>query len=53
MLQIRDLFPIHSSPPLILIAWRCPHALRQVIDAIRTVAPTRLYVARDGPKPKR
>ncbi|WP_411875739.1 hypothetical protein [Vulcanococcus limneticus] len=39
--------------PLLLIAWRRPHTLRQVIDAIRPVAPTRLYVACDGPNPKR
>ena len=35
--------------PLLLIAWRRPHTLRQVINAIRPVAPTRLYVACDGP----
>lgn len=35
---------------LLLITWRRPHALRQVIDAIRAVAPTRLFVACDGPK---
>ena len=39
--------------PLLLIAWRRPHTLRQVIDAIRPVAPTRLYVACDGPNPER
>jgi len=39
--------------PLLLIAWRRPHTLRQVIDAIRPVAPTRLYVACDGPSPER
>ena len=39
--------------PLLLIAWRRPHTLRQVIDAIRPVAPTRLYVACDGPHPER
>ncbi len=30
---------------LLLIAWRRPHTLRQVIDAIRSVAPRRLHVA--------
>ena len=35
--------------PLLLIAWRRPHTLRQVINAIRPVAPTRLYIACDGP----
>jgi hypothetical protein len=39
--------------PVLLIAWRRPHTLRQVIDAIRPVTPTRLYVACDGPNPKR
>jgi hypothetical protein len=39
--------------PLLLIAWRRPHTLRLVIDAIRPVAPTRLYVACDGPNPDR
>jgi len=43
--------PAHT--PLLLIAWRRPHTLRQVIDAIRPVAPTRLYVACDGPNPER
>jgi hypothetical protein len=40
-----------SGTPLLLIAWRSPHTLRQVIDAIRPVAPTRLFVACDGPNP--
>jgi hypothetical protein len=39
--------------PLLLIAWRRPHTLRQVIDAIRPVAPSRLYVACDGPNSER
>ena len=42
-----------ANTPLLLIAWRRPHSLRQVIDAIRPVAPTRLYVACDGPNPER
>jgi hypothetical protein len=41
------------NTPILLIAWRRPHTLRQVIDAIRPVAPTRLYVACDGPNPER
>lgn len=41
------------NTPVLLIAWRRPHTLRQVIDAIRPVAPTRLYVACDGPNPER
>ena len=39
--------------PLLLIAWRRTHSLRLVIDAIRPVAPTRLFVACDGPNPDR
>jgi hypothetical protein len=41
------------NTPVLLIAWRRPHTLRQVINAIRPVAPTRLYVACDGPNPER
>ncbi len=37
--------------PLLLIAWRRPHTLSQVNDAIRPVAPTPLFVACDGPNP--
>ena len=39
--------------PVLLIAWRRPQTLRQVINAIRPVAPTRLFVACDGPNPDR
>ena len=39
--------------PILLIAWRRPHTLHQVIDAIRQVKPTRLYVACDGPSSDR
>ena len=39
--------------PVLLLTWRRPHTLRQVIDAIRPVAPTRLFVACDGPNPER
>jgi hypothetical protein len=28
--------------PLLLIAWRRPHTMSQVIDALRPVAPVRL-----------
>ena len=43
----------HTDTPLLLIAWRRPHTLHQVIDAIRPVAPTRLFVACDGPNAER
>ena len=42
-----------ADTPLLLIAWRRPHTIRQVIDAIRPVAPKRLYVACDGPSLER
>lgn len=41
------------NTPLLLIAWRRPHTLRQVIDAIRPVAPKHLYVVCDHPNPER
>jgi len=45
--------PNPADTPLLLIAWRRPHTLRKVINAIRPVAPTRLFVACDGPNPDR
>ncbi len=39
--------------PVLLIAWRRPHTPRQVINAIPPVAPTRMFVACDGPNPNR
>ena len=39
--------------PILLLAWRRPHALRQVIDALRPLSPYYLFVACDGPNPKR
>ena len=39
--------------PLLLIAWRRPQTLRQVIDAVRALQPARLFVACDGPNPER
>lgn len=39
--------------PVLLLVWRRPNALRQVIDAIRPVAPSRIFVACDGPSPDR
>jgi hypothetical protein len=42
---------IHT--PVLLIVWRRPDTLRQLINAIRPLAPSRLYVACDGPNPER
>jgi len=39
--------------PVLLIAWRRPHTTQQVINAIRAVKPTRMFVACDGPHPSR
>ena len=41
------------NTPLLLIVWRRPQTLRQVINAIRPVAPSRVFVACDGPKTDR
>lgn len=41
------------NTPILLIAWRRPNTLRQVIKAIKQIAPTRLYIACDGPNPER
>lgn len=35
--------------PILILAWRRPDTLRQLTNAIRLVAPTRLFVACDGP----
>lgn len=37
--------------PVLLVAWRRPHTIRQVIDAIRPIAPTRMFIACDGADP--
>lgn len=42
-----------TDSAVLLIAWRRPHTLRQVIDSMRPVAPARLFVACDGPNPAR
>ena len=42
-----------AIPPLLLIAWRRPHTLRRVLDAIRPVAPPLLFIACDGADPDR
>lgn len=39
--------------PILLLAWRRPNTLRQVINAIRPLAPKILFVACDGPNPER
>ena len=39
--------------PVLLVAWRRPHTTLHVVNALRAYAPTRLYVACDGPSPER
>ncbi len=41
------------NTPLLLLTWRRPDTLRKVINAIRPVGPSRLYIACDGPSPDR
>ena len=41
------------NTPVLLIAWRRPYTVREVIAAIRPLAPSRMYVACDGPNPDR
>lgn len=37
--------------PVLLLLWRRPDTTRRLLDALRTVAPTRLFVACDGARP--
>lgn len=36
--------------PVLLLTWRRPETTKQVIEALRIVAPSHLYVASDGPR---
>ncbi len=36
--------------PVLLLTWRRPDTTRQVLEALRPVAPSKLYVASDGPR---
>ena len=49
--MVRHAVPVRT--PILLIVWRRPRTLRQVIDAIRPLAPTCLFVACDGPSLER
>ena len=42
-----------SLPPILLLTWRRPNTLRQVINAIRPLAPCTIYVSCDGPDLRR
>lgn len=39
--------------PVLLITWRRADTLRQLLDTLRPLEPTRLFVACDGPNPAR
>lgn len=41
---------LEFNTPILLIAWRRPEHLSKVIDAIRKVKPTKVFVAVDGPR---
>lgn len=41
------------STPILLIAWRRPHTVRRVIEALRPAEPKYIFVACDGPSPNR
>ncbi|OUT72277.1 MAG: hypothetical protein CBB79_06555, partial [Synechococcus sp. TMED19] len=36
--------------PVLLLTWRRPDTTKQVIEALRAVSPSHLYVASDGPR---
>ena len=36
--------------PVLLLTWRRPDTTRQVLESLRPIAPSRLYVASDGPR---
>jgi hypothetical protein len=40
----------HFKTPILLIAWRRPDHLRQVITAIKKAKPLKIYAAVDGPR---
>jgi hypothetical protein len=39
--------------PILLLAWKRPKAIKEVIDALRCHSPSNLYIACDGPNPSR
>jgi hypothetical protein len=41
---------MRPNTPILIVAWRRPGALEQVIQAIRLVKPTSLFIACDGPR---
>ena len=45
--------PAVVAPPILLVVFNRPEGTRRMIDALRKVAPPRLFVAADGPRPDR
>lgn len=41
--------PLSFDTPVLLIAWRRPDTTRQVINSLRPLAPSSIFVASDGP----
>ena len=39
--------------PVLIIFWRRPSTVQRVIDAVRPIAPQRVFLAGDGPSPER
>jgi hypothetical protein len=40
------------SVPILLIAWRRPHEFSEVLNSLKSLAPSKLYIACDGPRPR-
>jgi len=40
---------MNNSVPILIIAWRRPNIVQQLIEAIRSIKPLHIYVACDGP----
>lgn len=38
--------------PVLLLLWRRPETTRRLLEALRPIAPSRLFVACDGPRPQ-
>ncbi len=41
----------HSAPPVLLIIFNRPDPVRKLIGSLSGIAPSRLYIAADGPRP--
>jgi GR25 family glycosyltransferase involved in LPS biosynthesis len=41
---------MNFQTPILIIGWRRPEHIKEVIDAVRNVLPTKIFVAVDGPR---